>query len=257
MSSWAEPLPRTTGRVADFLAWRPEWPAVLLVATAWTWLVVEGGTEQGAVPSTTGVPLQGAHHATGGQAPLMTLTTWSVMCLAMMLPLALPALRHVALNSVRGRRSAGMLLFGVGFLAPWLLLGAVALPVAAQVTAGARTPGPVAVVLAVAAGWQVTALKRWAVLSCSRAVPLPPYGPRAWWSRVEFGGRQALRCLAVSWPVLVLMMVLPHGPAGLLAMAALTVAMVAEMRSRHRRRLVPWLGVPLGVAAVVSGTMAL
>ncbi len=225
---------------------------MVAVAAAWVWLVVAGG-HAGSGAAT----MVHTHDATSGSRTVMTPTAWAVMCVAMMLPLALPALRHVALNSLRGRRLIGMVPFACGYLLPWVLLGLLALPLGELLTVDGGALGPATALLALTAAWQLTPMKRWAVLSCSRTVPLAPYGPRAWATRFEFGVRQALRCAAACWPVMLLMAVLPHGPRGVGVMMVLTVVMLMEMQSRHRRLLLPWLGVPFGIAAAATGMMAL
>lgn len=224
---------------------------VVLVGLAWLAVVAHQ------VGGTTAAPVHHHHHLTvTSSAPeLMSPVAWALMCAAMMLPLALPAVRHVGVNSMPGRRVGGMLLFALGFLAPWLGFGAAAL--ALVESAGERgllTTPLAATLLVLATGWQLTPWKRRAVLSCSRAVPLAPYGARAVTRRLEFGTRQSLRCMAACWPLMALMVVLPHGWAGLATMLVLTTMMVAESRSRWRRHLIPWFAVPL--ALVTAGAVA-
>ncbi len=241
------------GVVADWLAWRPEWPVAALAAVAWVMLTSHAVGAPAAAPTGTGH----LHHLSGTTTPVMSLTWWAVMCVAMMLPLALPPARHVGLNSPHRHRFVGVVLFTTAFLVPWVVLGAVLLPLSViALSGGATGAGLGAVLLAVAAGWQLSPWKRQAVLSCSRSVPLAPFGLRAVSSRVEFGVRQSLRCMAACWPLMALMVALPHGTGGLLAMGVVTVAMVAEMRARRRRQLIPRLAAPMAVAALVTGVLA-
>jgi predicted metal-binding membrane protein len=237
------------GAAADWLAWRPEWPVAALSGAAWAVLLVQHTGASGAV---------GAHHGatTATTAHTTSLTWWTVMCVAMMVPLALPGARHVGLNSPHGRRLAGVAVFTTAFLLPWVAYGAVVLWLADLALSRGLTPAALGSgLLVLAAAWQLTHWKRQAVLSCSRSVPLAPFGTRAVATRVEFGARQSLRCMAACWPLMALMAVLPHGRAGLLAMVLITVAMVAEAQSRHRRPLIPWLAAPLVLAAAVAGAM--
>jgi predicted metal-binding membrane protein len=241
------------GAVADWLSWRPEWPVAALAAAAWGMLASQAAHAPTVVATGTGH----LHHLPATGSPAMSLTAWTVMSAAMMLPLSLPAARHVGLNSPHHHRFVGVVLFTTAFLVPWVVLGAVLLPLGdVALSGGATGAGLGAVLLAAAAGWQLSPWKRQAVLSCSRSVPLAPFGLRAVSSRVEFGGRQSLRCMAACWPLMALMVVLPHSPGGLLAMGLVTVALVAEMRARRRRLLIPWLAVPMAVAALATGVLA-
>jgi predicted metal-binding membrane protein len=242
---------RMAAQVSAYLAWRPEWPLVALVAVAWAALAVDH------LPADSS-PVH--HHAmampspsvSAAVSPSWSLSAWALMCVAMMLPLGLPAARHVATNSFRSRRVRATGVFSVAFLAPWVCVGVVALPAAAELEArGVSRPSLAVALLIVAGVWQLTPWKRQAVLSCSRTVPLPPVGLRSDAACAEFGVRQALRCLLACWPLMALMAVTPHTLLGLAVMAAATGVMVAEMRTRSRRRLIPMLAVPMLVTAAL------
>src|SRR5262245_57621725 len=211
------------------------------------------------MPGMSGTDMTTAATSAGHAGTTGLLVGWALMCAAMMLPLALPAARHVAVNSFSPRRARALAVFvaaylGV-FIAPGLLLPLldVALP-GRDVHAGAL----VGLGLLLAAAWQVTAWKRWAVLSCSGTVPLPPAGLAADRACAEFGLRQGLRCLAACWPLMVLMavvMVVPTtlpGSLVLVGMALATPMTVAESRWRRRRQLIPLLAAPLAAAGALA-----
>ena len=181
------------------------------------------------------------------------------MCAAMMLPLALPAARHVAVNTFAPRRPRALAVFVAAYLLPYVLLGLL-LPLLDAALPG-RDVGTgllVGVGLLVAAAWQLSAWKRWAVLQCSETVPLPPGGLSADRACAEFGVRQSLRCLAACWPLMTLMgllMVVPTtlpDAAVLGGMAAVAVLGVAESRSRRRRQLIPLLAAPLAAVGALA-----
>jgi predicted metal-binding membrane protein len=256
--------------VGTYLAWRPEWPVVVVTATAWAALLlgVPGGhhhASAGTAAPTTG-SMSGMHqHGTGTSAAATDVATaglllgWALMCAAMMLPLALPAARHVAVNTFQPRRPRALGVFVLAYLLPFLSLGLL-LPLADVAFPGrdVRTGVVVGLGLLLAALWQVTVWKRWAVLSCSETVPLPPGGLAADRACAEFGVRQGLRCLAACWPLMALMgvlMVLPStlsDTALLTGMAIATGMTVAESRSRRRRELIPVLAAPLVAAGVLA-----
>ena len=205
----------------------------------------------------------GSHAAAGGHVGAAALlAAAALMCVAMMLPLALPAARHVGVNTFRPRRLRALAVFGTAFLLPFVALGLL-LPLAAVLVDRAGGPGAdsglvVGIGLLVAAAWQATTWKRWAVLSCSETVPLPPAGLAADRACAEFGIRQGLRCLAACWPLMALMGVVMVVPTGvpqtvvLAGMALVTAMTVAESRSRRRRQLIPLLAAPLAVAGALA-----
>jgi predicted metal-binding membrane protein len=214
--------------VAAALAWRPEWPAVVVVVVAWGALVIaaSGSAGHGAHPLTEAQPAIAASLG----APV---ATWALMCVAMMCPATLPAVRHVGLNSARRRRRWAMAVYLGSYLGVWIAFGALALAlVAAADSSGVERPALVLGTLALAAWWQTTRLKRRALIACRRAVPLPPSGWRADRGCIHFGLRQASRCIVSSWPLMLLMAVLGHH--NLPAMAAVTCFIIAEERGLIR-----------------------
>ena len=171
------------------------------------------------------------------------------MSVAMMVPVTLPAVRHVGLNSIRRRRRWAMVVYVASYVAVWVLFGVLALALLWAL----RSTGPderqlVVGVLVIATLWQLTAWKRRAVLACQRTVPLPPTGWRADYGCAHFGVRQAGRCVISCWPLMVLMAVIGHG--NLIVMAALTAGIVAEQRVLAGRRLIALFGGALAVATV-------
>jgi predicted metal-binding membrane protein len=234
-------------RVSIALAWRPEWPVAVLAGVAWLLLAL--------------LSLQGdggghaAHTVTHGpQSASWAMLAWMLMSFAMMVPATLPAVRHVAFNSIDARRARAMTIYVAAYLAVWVAFGAIAFAlieaVRALVTAGDRAL--VATVLAIATVWQLTRIKRRAIVACKRTVPLPPDGLRADRACARFGLLQAWRCIVACWPLMLLMAAMTH-PHPLLPMIALTVVVLLEERAPNRdRMIVPIAGlffVAAGVAA--------
>lgn len=230
MTSWS-PAVRRMGVI---LAWRPEWPAIVVVAMAWVVLLAVHGVHaaHASAPAQDAHSMPGSH---GGPAAPMVLGTmgvgdWALMSVAMMVPATLPAIRHVGLNSIRRRRRWAMAVYVVAYVAVWLAFGIPALLlVAALRAAGADEFQLVSGALLVALLWQLTRWKRRAIVACQRTVPLPPVGWRADYACVRFGVRQAGRCIASCWPLMLVMAAMgPMGHANLVGMAALTAGIVAE-----------------------------
>lgn len=168
---------------------------------------------------------------------LAAVLVWTVMSVAMMTPVALPALRYVALNSLRGRRRRSMTAFAGAYLAVWIAVGSAA---TAAVAATAALPGMTggrlfAGTLAVAALWQVTGEKRRALNACGRAVPIRPFGARADASCARYGAMEAWRCVRACWALMLVPAVATGG--AFLWMAAVTALILAEERRVGRRHL--------------------
>lgn len=191
-----------------------------------------------------------AHALAGGSSSLLaTLPLWALMSAAMMLPSALPAVRHVALNSFRWRRRRATLELAVAYLSVWIAAGAVMLALA-------RTWAPLndqlvlAVVLSIAAAWQLTPAKRRALNACHLPSTLPPRGWRASAGVVHFGLRNGGACVGSCWATMLAMAVVPSSH--LLWMASLTGLVAAEKLSQRPRRATIRGAVLLATAALAT-----
>ena len=209
---------------------------------------------------------QGAHAAHGSHSDPSILAAigvaiggWALMSVAMMVPVTLPAVRHVGLNSIRRRRRWAMAVYVASYLAVWVMFGVLALGLVWALrstgtwSTGAWSTGLgdhqlVVGALVIATGWQLTTWKRRAVVACQRTVPLPPAGWRADYGCAHFGVQQAGRCVISCWPLMLLMAVIGHS--NLVVMAALTAGIVAERRASARKRLIALLGGALAAATV-------
>jgi predicted metal-binding membrane protein len=169
------------------------------------------------------------------------------MTIGMMVPVTLPAVRHVGLNSLRSRRRRAMAVYFAVFVGVWVAFGAVAL--AAERIAHEIIDGRdlLALALTVAAAWQLTRIKRRALFACRRTVPLPPVGRRANAGCARFALVQGWRCVVSCWALMIVMLVAGH--AALVWMAVLTALMLVEELTRVGRRLVRPSAAPLALAA--------
>jgi predicted metal-binding membrane protein len=180
------------------------------------------------------------------------LPMWGLMAAAMMLPTALPAVRHVEVNSLYWRRRRAMVEFIAVFLAIWVLFSVAVL---GALTACAPTGSAAALAgaLALAALWQLTPLKLQALRACHRSQALPPRGWRASAGVARFGLRNGAACLASCWAMMLTMAAV--GSARLAWMACLTgVAMLEKLSLkpvRTSRRTAALLATAaLGCAAI-------
>lgn len=253
-------------RAATVLRWRPEWPFAVVVALAWVALLagvgwhgdeaghggpgisaVEPAAPQHAHARPGVAPADGPSQEPGGLLP--ALPGWTLMSVAMMAPVTLPAVRHVGLNSIRRRRQWAMCLYLTVYVAVWVAFGAIALTGTglARQALGVDARVLLALALAAAAAWQLTRAKRRALLGCQRTVPLPPTGLRADAGCARFALRQGWRCVTSCWALMLVMAVAGHS--SLVWMAALTALTMAEELTLLGRRLLRPSAVALTLAA--------
>jgi predicted metal-binding membrane protein len=182
------------------------------------------------------------------------LPMWGLMAVAMMLPTALPAVRHVEVNSLYWRRRRAMLEFTAVFLAIWALFG-VAVLGALAAWSPTGSAAALAAALALAALWQLTPLKLRALRACHRSAALPPRGWRATAGVARFGLRNGGACLASCWALMLTMATV--GSTRLAWMACLTGIATVEKLSLKPVRTSRRLAVLLAVAALGCAAAAL
>ena len=188
------------------------------------------------------------------------LAMWAAMSAAMMAPTFLPALatyEDLAATGAATRRGFVELL--AGYLAVWLGFSAVA--AAAQVAlAGAGLVAPTgesratwltAALLALAGGYQFTALKEACLSKCRRPLTffMAHWAP-ARWNALAMGLRLGALCLGCCWALMALAFV--GGTMNLAWMGLATLFMVLEKLPDIGRPLTRPLGVVLLAAAAVA-----
>lgn len=217
--------------IARVLAWRPEWPYALLAVLTWIGIIIWHTTSHT------------FEHAVTVQSSVSAISRgievagWTVMIVAMMLPLTLPAVGHVAFNTIRARRQRAMAIYVGCFIGTWVVLGAAAL-VARDALVDLRVwNGRLIVVatLCIAAVWQISRFKRRALYQCRQTIPLPPRGVAADAACARFGVLQAWRCVRTCWALMLVMVVIEEGT--LLAMTAMTGLVLLEGYTLLGRRL--------------------
>src|SRR4029077_14721509 len=168
---------------------RPTLWVELGIAAAWIALILGSTLAQGSSPSPAwasgalwvceiGTHGNGGGHMGDGGARgsfLAGTPMWLLMATAMMVPASMPAVSHVGTKSLFWRRRRATVEFLAVFLALWIAVGAAVLePLSGWGPAGSAYG--LAAALALAALWQLTPLKRKAMLACHRSRPLPPRG---------------------------------------------------------------------------------
>lgn len=205
----------------------PEWWVVAVAAVAWVFMA--GMAYPGAADPHAG------HAGMAGMAPggghgHHGVLGMAAMVIAMMLPLTLANVRHVAWSSLWGRRHRAILAFLAGYLAVWILVQAGiagAWGLMASFT-GWKTAGIAA--MAAAALWEVSPLKRQRLRRCHRTVPLAPRGWRADADCARYGVTTGLSCAAMCWAIMAACAAFAHS---LLVMIVLFGVQLSGRYQRH------------------------
>ena len=221
--------------------YHPEWCVVALATTGWLSLLLASTTEPALV---LGMPEV--------HTPAEALEHSAVMAAAMMAPLVVAQVNHVAVFSVWRRRYRAAAEYLLGYLGIWTLAGA-ALMVGGSAAAellGWRPTIVMGFIIATAAVARPT--RRRLVRQCWTTRPLAMGGWRADRDCVQLGALMAQRCIATSWALMLAVMV-EHG---LIMMAAATAVTLAERRGRLKPDKVVAATVALGLTALALATIA-
>lgn len=235
--------PSTLLRIRQAARRKPEYGAVLAIAAAWVAVV---GLHAGpADVASMGHP----HGAHATPSVLATLPLWIVMCIAMMVPASLPAVRHVGTNSLRWRQQRAIVEFLVVYVGVWVAFGVATLPALALVDGRLPSDVVLVAVLGAAAVWQLLPYQRRFLRACHRTVPLPPRGWRADVGCAHFGFRYGRACLGVCGPLMLVMAAVVHQT--MLWMAVLTAISTALRLLPRSERISGPIAFTLGTCALV------
>jgi predicted metal-binding membrane protein len=189
-----------------------------------------------------------------GSSLLAGAPMWALMALAMMVPTAMPAVRHVAGTSLYWRRRRAAAEFLAIFLALWIAFSLLALDPLASL-GPANSAIALVIALAAASAWQLTPLKLRALRACHRSRPLPPRGWRASAGVAAFALRNGTACLASCWAMMAAAAL--AGAGRLLWMLALTALMTVEKLADRPRAASHRVAALLGAAAAGVAATAL
>jgi len=172
-----------------------------------------------------------------GRAEIWTseITTWLAMIAAMMFPLLLHPVRHVALRSFPDRRARSIAGFLLAYTAVWLAagLGASAIVLAVRNFSSAiELFGPAAFVGA--ACWQFSGFRRSALRRCHRTVPLAPSGLQADLACLRYGSSHGYNCLLACGPGMFAALTLSHNLPLCAVLAAFLFAERGHVQSNER-----------------------
>ena len=196
----------------------PEWWSLVLVALAW-----------GAVVSHASGHQEHVHHTMPVQDIMpvqVEFLTWCLMVLAMMVPLMLERLRWVAFQSFRHRRHRAILLFLIGFLLPWMLVGVV--PTWLRTLDWSYNPLVAPGIFGLAALWVLAPVRTRALAFCHLTIPLAPLGWKADRDCLRYGLIIGASCVATCGFLMLACALTGHN---LIAMLGGTALGALEFRS--------------------------
>lgn len=205
---------------------------VLAAALAWGWMTVMPHPQAG----------------NGGGAPALAWT--GVMIVAMMLPLTLASIRHVARSSARPRLLRAIGGFLLGYLAIWMVI--MTAITGAWSAIASLAGATVAAVLAMAAAvlWEVAPSKRRMERGCRRTVPLASQGWRADADCARYGVVAAAGCAASCWALMAVCVAFAH------SLPVMAVLFGVQLTGRYQRRPSPVLAALVVLAVCVAALVA-
>ena len=211
-------------------------PMLLMSAAAWMLLVIDprgmalhahhSTTVPGAPPSSVSFEMLMAHNP-----PASLAAGWTLMLVAMMLPLVIAPVRHIRDRSFPRRRGRAILLFVASYAAVWMAAGVVMFALALTVRLVApQSFVPVALMTVVALVWQFSPAKQ-RCLNRGHAHPeLAAFGSAADIDALRFGWTHGVWCVGSCWALMLLPMLMSRGH--MAAMAAVSLCMFAERLDR-------------------------
>ena len=203
----------------------------------------------------------GHHTAASGSFVFIFLVGWTVMTVAMMLPTTLPVLAVFhRISALRDDRYLLLLLVIIGYLAIWVLFGALVYGAAVGLKsitssfAGFQNnlwlTAPLLLVLAGA--FQFTSLKYRCLDKCRSPFSFVIEhwrGKSHKWNAFRLGVDNGIFCVGCCWALMLLMFIV--GVGNLLWMLILAILMAVEKNVSWGRRI----SAPLGIILISSGAL--
>jgi predicted metal-binding membrane protein len=219
--------------------WRhPEWWSI--AGCTWAWLYLSlAGTDTGSVWAAS------MHHQSDSRALSLTL-----MILAMMVPLLIRQIQWIARSSLWARRNVAIAQFLIGYVSIWSPFVLIVDTVAGRLEHTGSVAYLTATAFLVATVWQFSSVKRRALLTCHRTVPLAPRGWKADRDCIEHGLRTGANCFRSCWALMLAVCILGHP---LPVLAAATLISLAERQLKPVSRGSIAMGVAvLGLFSITS-----
>lgn len=211
------------------LAWRsPEsWSLVLSGLAS---LILATRVWSAGADAVAGAGAHALHQASDASAvSLAAMADWSLMVLAMMVPLVAASVRMVAARSLWRRRHRAVIAFLSSYVLLWSVVGWATLAIVGRLVGSGGSSLPATAALLLAAIWQATTLKQRALMACHRTAPLAPHGWRATRDCVDYGLLAGLRCVASCWAMMMACALAHHS---VLVMATASAVAWSERSTR-------------------------
>ena len=199
----------------------PEWWVLLAAAAGWTLIAATLHSHAGRT----------GPGGSGGSGAFWLIA----MVLAMMLPLVIASVRHVAFSSLWGRRHRAIFAFLTGYVALWMLVLAVIVGARDLATSFVGWTAVAAATTVAASLWEFTPGKRRRLHRCLRTVPLAPQGWRAERDCAWFGVTTGVNCVATCWALMAVCVTFSHSVPIMLTVFAI------QLSGRYQRRPSPTL----------------
>lgn len=214
-----------------FLRRHPEWWVLLAAAAAWAWMI--------------GMPRGHAGHGAAHAGPALS---WlALMVVAMMAPLTVSGVRHVA-NASRHRQVA-VAEFMAGYVGVWLVAAGLIALAWGVLAAAVPWPAAVAVVVAAAVLWELAPARRRQLARCERTVPLAPHGWRGDRDCLRFGAERGVSCVATCWALMAACTAFAH------SVPVMAILFAVRVAPRHPRLPSPALAAAGVCLAALVGWM--
>lgn len=155
---------------------------------------------------------------------------WFAMLVAMMPPLLREPIEYLAARGLRGWRAGQITAFLTGYMAVWLVAGAIIVP--ASLLMSQHGPTALAAALALAGLWHCSPLRQRSLNRCHRLPSLGACGPAALADSLRWGASQGVWCVLGCWAIMLLVTLC--GDWHLPAMAVATIWLAAERLERPR-----------------------
>jgi predicted metal-binding membrane protein len=164
------------------------------------------------------------HHPVAREFSATAAGDWLLMLTAMMAPVLIQPLQFVRSSSLARRRARSTLLFVAGYMAVWMLTGALMIPLAgAERSSGLPPLVRVAAVFVIAFVWQCSPTKQVCLNRCHAFHTLAAFGRAADIDALVFGAAQGVWCAGSCWAWMLLPLLLPTGHTMAMAVTAVLI----------------------------------
>jgi predicted metal-binding membrane protein len=183
------PLRASSRHAFQQFCWRhPEWWMLAISLACWLLMSMPHGASEGNSGH--------IHHSFSWPDQLLR---WIIMVPAMMFPLVIAPVQRVATRNLWSRRHRAILSFLLGYMTVWSVAGILGGTLLLAMKSKTSNTANAACILAIAAAWQLTPLKRRALAACDRTMPLCPRGWRSHRDCFVYGSLIARDCLLSCW----------------------------------------------------------